>query len=115
MQSFSPTVPFIALVPRVLAIYQVSAACFNAWENRAHQSTRAASLALKTFAPTAVVAYPGLALSAFVYVPFGDGIMHAVQRWLNGSHDLRTVGNMFVNSTVGPAPRRKPDEPKNGV
>jgi len=36
-------------------------------------------LTLKTFALSALVAYLGLGLSAFVYVPFGEGIMHVMQ------------------------------------
>ncbi|KAG2011276.1 hypothetical protein CC2G_011417 [Coprinopsis cinerea AmutBmut pab1-1] len=39
-------------------------------------------MTLKTFALGALVAYSGLALSAFVYVPFGEGVMHLVQRLL---------------------------------
>ncbi|KAJ6504498.1 calcium-activated chloride channel-domain-containing protein, partial [Mycena vulgaris] len=80
--AFSPTVLFVALVPRLLAVYQAIATRFTAWENHAHQSSHAASLTLKTFALSALVAYMGLGLSAFVYVPFGEGIMRMVQVWL---------------------------------
>lgn len=45
------------------------------WENHAHQSTHEASLTIKTFALSAIVAYLGLFLSAFVYVPFGEDLM----------------------------------------
>ncbi|KAJ7654605.1 calcium-activated chloride channel-domain-containing protein [Mycena polygramma] len=80
--AFSPTVLFIALVPRLLAVYQAIATRLTSWENHAHQSSHAASLTVKTFALSALVAYMGLALSAFVYVPFGEGIMRMVQVWL---------------------------------
>ncbi|KAJ7902476.1 calcium-activated chloride channel-domain-containing protein [Mycena leptocephala] len=80
--AFSPTVLFVALVPRLLAVYQSIATRFTAWENHAHQSSHAASLTVKTFALSALVAYMGLALSAFVYVPFGEGIMRLCQVWL---------------------------------
>ncbi|KAJ7691956.1 calcium-activated chloride channel-domain-containing protein [Mycena rosella] len=80
--AFSPTVLFVALVPRLLAVYQSIATRFTVWENHAHQSSHAASLTLKTFALSALVAYMGLGLSAFVYVPFGEGIMRTVQVWL---------------------------------
>jgi hypothetical protein len=73
---------FVALVPRLLAVYQSIATRFTAWENHAHQSSHAASLTVKTFALSALVAYMGLALSAFVYVPFGEGIMRLCQVWL---------------------------------
>ncbi|KAJ7036619.1 calcium-activated chloride channel-domain-containing protein [Mycena alexandri] len=81
--AFSPTILFVALVPRLLAVYQAIATRFTAWENHAHQSSHAASLTVKTFALSALVAYMGLALSAFVYVPFGEGIMRMVQGMWN--------------------------------
>ncbi|KAF8211006.1 calcium-activated chloride channel-domain-containing protein [Mycena galopus ATCC 62051] len=77
--SLSPTVLFVVLVPQLLAAYHSIAARLTAWENHAHQSSHAASLTIKTFALSALVAYLGLALSAFVYVPFGEGIMRMVQ------------------------------------
>lgn len=80
--ALSPTVLFVALVPQLLAVYQTIAGRFTTWENHAHQSSHAASLTLKTFALSALVAYMGLGLSAFVYVPFGEGIMRMVQVWL---------------------------------
>lgn len=81
--AFSPTILFILLVPRFLAVYNYLAVLLTKWENHSHQSTYAASLTLKTFALGALVSYSGLALSAFVYVPFGEGLMNFVQqRWL---------------------------------
>ncbi|KAJ6580774.1 calcium-activated chloride channel-domain-containing protein [Mycena capillaripes] len=80
--AFSPTVLFVALVPRLLAVYQAIATRMTSWENHAHLSSHTASLTVKTFALSALVAYMGLALSAFVYVPFGEGIMRVVQVWL---------------------------------
>ncbi|KDR70978.1 hypothetical protein GALMADRAFT_103009 [Galerina marginata CBS 339.88] len=82
--TFSPTILFVVLVPRVLAIYQAIAVRLTNWENHAHKSTYAGSLTLKTFALSAIVAYMGLGLSAFVYVPFGEGVMRWVQAWLFG-------------------------------
>ena len=69
----------MALVPRVLAVYQSIAVKLTNWENHRHKSTHAASLTLKTFALSALVAYLGLGLSAFVYVPFGETVMQWVQ------------------------------------
>jgi hypothetical protein len=66
-------------VPRFLALYQNFARRFTDWENHAHQSSHNASLTIKTFICTSLVAYLGLALSAFVYLPFGEGIMQAIQ------------------------------------
>jgi anoctamin-10 len=74
------------------------------WENHAHQSSYTASLTLKTFALSAVVAYLGLGLSAFVYVPFGEGVMRWVQAWLFGAatthHGFKKTLFNVLNGTV---------------
>lgn len=69
----------MTLVPRLLSIYHAYAVRFTDWENHSRQSTHDASLTLKTFSLSAIVAYGGLALSAFVYVPFGEEVMTFVQ------------------------------------
>ena len=81
-QGVSPTILFSALVPRILSIYHSYAVSFTNWENHGHQSTHEASLTVKTFSLSAIVAYLGLALSAFVYVPFGEEVMVLVQYYL---------------------------------
>lgn len=73
----------MALVPHVLKSYHSSAKSYTAWENHAHQSTYEASLAVKTFFLSAIVAYLGLGLSAFVYVPFGGDLTGWVQQKLS--------------------------------
>lgn len=50
------------------------------WENHKHQSSFDTSLTIKTFALSSVVAYLGLGLSAFIYIPFGETIMNTVQQ-----------------------------------
>lgn len=70
------------MVPRLLSIYHSYAVSFTNWENHAHQSTHDASLTVKTFSLSAIVAYLGIALSAFVYVPFGEEVMALVQYYL---------------------------------
>ncbi|KAJ7231049.1 calcium-activated chloride channel-domain-containing protein [Mycena haematopus] len=98
--AFSPTVLFVVLVPRLLAVYQSIATRLTSWENHAHQSSHAASLTIKTFALSALVAYMGLALSAFVYVPFGEGIMRMVQVWLfKGSVRADAAAEALNNTT----------------
>ncbi|KAI0689511.1 DUF590-domain-containing protein [Cytidiella melzeri] len=77
--SFSPTILFMTLVPRLLSLYHSYAVRFTNWENHANQSSHDASLTIKTFSLSAIVAYGGLALSAFVYVPFGEEVMTFVQ------------------------------------
>jgi hypothetical protein len=51
------------------------------WENHPRHTSYDRSLTLKSFALAAVVAYGGLALSAFIYVPFGAQIMQFVQSY----------------------------------
>ncbi|KAF8817614.1 DUF590-domain-containing protein [Phlegmacium glaucopus] len=91
--TFSPTLLFVILVPRVLEVYQAIAVRLTKWENHAQKSSYTASLTLKTFALSALVAFMGLGLSAFVYVPFGEGMMYSIQAALfNGSFNSSTDG-----------------------
>uniref|UniRef100_A0A0W0GAX1 Putative IST2-Plasma membrane protein n=1 Tax=Moniliophthora roreri TaxID=221103 RepID=A0A0W0GAX1_MONRR len=83
LASFAPTIVFIILVPRIVSIFHICATWFTDWEGHIHQSTHDDSLTLKTFIFTALTSYLGLALCAFVYVPFGEGIMRVVARVLD--------------------------------
>ncbi|KAB5593947.1 hypothetical protein CTheo_2673 [Ceratobasidium theobromae] len=76
---FVPTIIFVTVIPRIMAIYGQSATNLTNWENHAHESTFNRSLTLKTFALSSIVAFLGLFLTAFVYIPFGSDIM----RWTN--------------------------------
>ncbi|KAK7031753.1 calcium-activated chloride channel-domain-containing protein [Favolaschia claudopus] len=97
--AFSPTVLFVMLVPRLLDVYQSIMTRLTAWENHAHQSSHIASLTIKTFALSALVAYMGLVLDAFVYVPFGEEIMRMVQTWLSkGAADI-DIAAATLNAT----------------
>ncbi|KAI0060668.1 DUF590-domain-containing protein [Artomyces pyxidatus] len=120
--SFAPTVLFIAVIPRFLGLYQKYAVSFTKWENHRHQSMYDASLTLKTFSLSAIVAYLGLALSAFVYVPFGETVMNFVQYHISNStstissyvpsavnlsasaiHEKANGGHRFFEADVGAA------------
>jgi hypothetical protein len=48
-------------------------------------------LTLKTFALSSLVAYLCLGLSAFIYVPFREGVMCAIQTWLFKNENFNTV------------------------
>ncbi|KAI6155945.1 calcium-activated chloride channel-domain-containing protein [Pisolithus tinctorius] len=102
--SFTPTILFMALVPKVMASYKSYAKRFTDWENHAHQSSHSNSLAIKVFALSAMNAYLGLALSAFVYVPFGESVMHFVQRYIfSGSRHAAVILERFsinLNDTI---------------
>ncbi|OSX64068.1 hypothetical protein POSPLADRAFT_1168220 [Postia placenta MAD-698-R-SB12] len=80
--SFAPTIIVSVVLPRFLKIYHGSAVSLTNWENHAHQSTYDTSLTLKTFSLAALADYVGLALSAFVYVPFGEEVMAVVQNFI---------------------------------
>lgn len=97
--SFAPTILFSLVVPRLLAIYQKYATNFTDWENHEHQSKHSWSLSLKVFTLSAVNAYLGLALSAFVYVPFGESVMHFVQSHLftDGRRALAFLDRFNIN------------------
>ncbi|KIJ59796.1 hypothetical protein HYDPIDRAFT_118162 [Hydnomerulius pinastri MD-312] len=103
--AFSPTLLFMALVPKLLEMYKTHAKRFTDWENHAHQSSHASSLSTKVFTLSAMNAYLGLALSAFVYVPFGESVMHFVQYHLfsSGAHHAAAILerlNINFNETV---------------
>ena len=78
----------MASVPNFLGVYQKYATRLTNLENHKHQSTYGFSLTIKRFALSAVVAYLGLALSAFVYVPFGEQIMTYVHSQLSAQPGL---------------------------
>jgi len=89
---------FVALVPRVLEFYQTFARRLTNWENHAHQSSHDASLTVKTFALSAIVAYLGLALSAFVYVPFGPFLMNYVHTYITRNQWELSEKKMFATN-----------------
>lgn len=93
VQSFVPTILFAAIVPNFLAIYHTRALRLTQWENHKHQSSFDTSLTIKTFALSSVVAYLGLALSAFIYIPFGETVMNTVQQ------SITTFTTPFPSST----------------
>ncbi|KIJ37486.1 hypothetical protein M422DRAFT_33795 [Sphaerobolus stellatus SS14] len=101
--SFAPTVLFIALVPRVLGVYQAFARRLTNWENHAHQSSHDASLTIKTFALSAIVAYLGLALSAFIYVPFGPFLMTHVHNFISKNQENISEKQLFATDVKAQA------------
>ncbi|KAF8120707.1 calcium-activated chloride channel-domain-containing protein [Boletus edulis] len=102
--AFTPTLLFSALVPQLLEMYKASARRYTDWENHAHQSSHAKSFSIKVFTLSAINAYLGLALSAFVYVPFGERVMSLVQYSLFSSPQGRAAAifdklNINLNDT----------------
>ncbi|KAG8991194.1 hypothetical protein FRB94_012697 [Tulasnella sp. JGI-2019a] len=109
-----PTGMFILLVPRLVGFYQQYATSMSNWENHVHQSSFNDSLALKTFALSNIVAYGGLYLSAFVYVPFGEQIMAIVQATLFTQQE-KSAGAQKVTAIHEAKKALNPDRLKNQV
>lgn len=104
-KAFGPTLLFTALVPQLLGVYKASAKRYTDWENHAHQSSHASSFSIKLFTMSAINAYLGLALSAFVYVPFGDRVMSLVHYYLfsgpqGGTAAILDKLNFNINNTL---------------
>jgi len=89
----------MASVPNFLGVYQKYATRLTNLENHKHQSTYDYSLTIKRFALSAVVAYLGLTLSAFVYVPFGEQIMTYVHSQLNAQPALNETAEAVKDAT----------------
>ncbi|KAF8323489.1 calcium-activated chloride channel-domain-containing protein [Cantharellus anzutake] len=97
--AFAPTIIFILTIPKFLSFYHVYAKRLTNWENHSTHSSYDRSLTLKTFVLSGIVAYLNLTLSAFVYVPFGTGIMQFVQSSLTRgvpAQDISTEGLKLV-------------------
>jgi hypothetical protein len=82
------TILFMACIPNFLGVYQKYATRLTNLENHKHQSTYDYSLTIKQFALSAIVAYLGLTLSAFIYMPFGQQIMTYVHMQLSAQPGL---------------------------
>ncbi len=105
------------LVPRLVGFYQQYAVSLTGWENHVYESAHEKSLALKTFALSSIVAYGGLYLSAFVYVPFGEQIMALVQTTFFTSPTARSNSKVDQKIAAVKDARKvlNPDRLKNQV
>ncbi|KAH9947024.1 DUF590-domain-containing protein [Amylocystis lapponica] len=107
---YTPTILISLVVPRFLKIYHSYAVSITNWENHGHQSTHDASLTIKTFTLSSIVDYLGLALSAFVYVPFGEEVItfvqHALERNTGAAASAQTWLFSFPSSLMSPSATR---------
>lgn len=115
--SLTPTAMFLLLVPRLVGFYQTYATRLTGWENHVHEVNYEKSLAYKTFAMSSIVAFGGLYLSAFVYVPFGEQIMQLVQQTFFTSPTARSssVTDEKIASLKDAKKVLNPDRLKNQV
>ncbi|TYJ51955.1 hypothetical protein B9479_007444 [Cryptococcus floricola] len=101
-----PTALFSLLVPQIVAGYGYLAELMVKWEDHPTPTGEEKSLTAKTFAMNAIVAYLGLFLSAYVYIPFGSFIMGHVQNKLAGQgfsvEKVGGSGNGTVQTETGP-------------
>ncbi|KLT41542.1 DUF590-domain-containing protein [Cutaneotrichosporon oleaginosum] len=79
---FVPMVLFSGVVPQVMAAFSQISAKLVHWEDHRTWTSATRSLTAKTFAMNAIVAYLGLYLSSYVYLPFGPYIMAHIQKLL---------------------------------
>lgn len=97
---FVPTILFSGVVPQVIAAAaQVSKRLVH-WEDHRTWTSATKSLTAKTFAMNCIVAYLGLYLSSYVYLPFGPYIMGFIQKLLDrdSSVDAKTSENYKIES-----------------
>ncbi|WFD48595.1 hypothetical protein GLX27_003265 [Malassezia furfur] len=73
-----PTILFSTCIPALQAAWQAVARLLTDYENHATVRSYNASLTLKIFGLQSLVAYGGLVLTAYVYIPFGERLMQAL-------------------------------------
>ncbi|KAK8844765.1 hypothetical protein IAR55_006615 [Kwoniella newhampshirensis] len=88
-----PTALFAIVVPQIVALYHRLSTAMVAWEDHPTPVGAEKSLTAKTFAMNGIVAYLGLFLSAYVYVPFGSFIMAHVQQRMTKQDTVQVVGS----------------------
>lgn len=82
LTSLQPAVPallFAACAPTLLAVYRLIAIRNTDFERHSAHSTSTYSLTIKRFILSTIASYLGIALSAFIYMPFGQeslGLLH---------------------------------------
>lgn len=81
---YLPMALFSLIVPQVVALVNGLSAKLVQNEDHPTVNRAAKSLTAKTFAMNGIVAYLGLYLSSYVYLPFGPYIMDHVQTFLSG-------------------------------
>ncbi|EIW72964.1 hypothetical protein TREMEDRAFT_26589 [Tremella mesenterica DSM 1558] len=95
-----PTALFVLVVPQIVGAYGKLANRLVKWEDHPTPVGAEKSLTGKTFAMNGIVAYLGLFLSAFVYVPFGPFIMNYVQGRM--THTSTPVASTPEQAGLGP-------------
>ncbi|WVR03117.1 hypothetical protein IAU60_000107 [Kwoniella sp. DSM 27419] len=95
-----PTALFAIVVPQIVAAYGSLSKAMVKWEDHPTPVGAEKSLTAKTFAMNGIVAYLGLFLSAYVYVPFGSLIMARVHQDL--THSEVRVSESPEKAGLGP-------------
>ncbi|TIB62994.1 hypothetical protein E3P77_03669 [Wallemia ichthyophaga] len=68
------------IVPLLITAYQPVLNKLSRWENHATHSDTEASLTIKSFTLNSLVSFAGLALTAYVYIPFGKDLVKAASK-----------------------------------
>lgn len=81
---YIPMVLFSLVVPQVVTLFNGVSANLVKWEDHPTFTGAQKSLTAKTFAMNTIVAYMGLFLTAYVYLPFGPYLMAYIHNFLSG-------------------------------
>ena len=95
-----PTALFSLVVPQVVALFTALARRLVRWENHPTYTSASRSLTAKTFALNATVAFLGLYLSAYLYLPFGPYLMSYIHNILSPDQGEVVIKSDGVNTSI---------------
>lgn len=95
-----PTALFSIVVPQVVALFTNLARRLVFWENHPTYTSASRSMTAKTFALNAIVAYLGLYLTAYVYLPFGPYLMSYIHDILSSETGDVVIKSDGVNTSI---------------
>lgn len=95
-----PTALFAIVVPQVVALFTALARRLVRWENHPTYTGATRSLTAKTFALNATVAFLGLYLTSYVYLPFGPYLMSYVHSLISSDKGEVTIKKDGTKATI---------------
>lgn len=98
-----PTVLFVGLVPRFTAVWHTIAIRLTNFENFKKPHDHATALARKLVALNFLVAYGGLILSAFIYIPYGHLLVPRILSLLPSHKTLQSCLAQTGEYSINPA------------
>lgn len=95
-----PTALFSIVVPQVVALFTALARRLVRWENHPTYTSASRSMTAKTFALNATVAFLGLYLSAYLYLPFGPYLMSYIHNIISPEKGEVVIKSDGVNTSI---------------